>query len=212
MQDISVADDVVGAGGAYERDAHVFGDQRLKELAPGPAARAGILVGEVEDLHAVLAVQPGDLGSQPARVAVAPPGPEAALAAVVAQVRAAPGELHDDGALAAPVAVARVIYQFPTDAVSIEVADDWGWRGGERRAADAEGEARDGAEVAAGLHRGQEATRRFLALTAHDDVHVGFVAQDFAPVIGGMNAAVDDADGWQSPPHGGRYLGDDAVP
>ena len=66
-----------------------------------------VLVGEVDQLDAVLAVQPGDLRGELHGIAMPPAGPEAALAAVVAQMRTAARELHDHGALAAPVAVAR---------------------------------------------------------------------------------------------------------
>ena len=58
--------------------------------APGGFGGGGVFVGEVEELDAVLAVEPRDFGSEFLRVAVAPAPPEFALAAVVAEVGTAP--------------------------------------------------------------------------------------------------------------------------
>ncbi len=84
MRVIAIAYDVIGAGRTDERDGYVLSDHRFKEGEPRLAAGAGVLVGEVEDLDAVLLVQPGDLFSELHGIAVPPPRPEAALAAVVA--------------------------------------------------------------------------------------------------------------------------------
>lgn len=90
VEDVAVADDVVGAGGADEGDGEVVGDERFEEGAPGRFGGGGILVGEIEELHAVLAVEPGDFGGKFLRVAVTPAPPEFVLAAVVAEVGTAP--------------------------------------------------------------------------------------------------------------------------
>ena len=170
-----------------------------------------VLVGEVEDLDAVLAVQAGDLGGELLRVAMAPARPEAALAAVVAQMRAAARELHDDRALAAPIAVARVVDQLPADAVSVEIADD-----GRRRRRDglpfvAKRDARNGAQRFARVQRPRQLRDRRLALAAHDDVDLRLGRQHLAPVIGREDAAVDDPDRRQRRPEQARQLGDDRM-
>ena len=75
--------------------------------APGRLVDGRVLVREIEQLHAVRAVQPGDFFGELERIAMPPARPEPALAAVVALVRAAARELHHDRALAAVIAVAR---------------------------------------------------------------------------------------------------------
>jgi hypothetical protein len=62
MEDIGIADDVVGAGRADQGHRHLLGDQRFEERPPRLAAGARILVGEVEHLDAVLAVEPAISG------------------------------------------------------------------------------------------------------------------------------------------------------
>ena len=143
---------------------------------------------------AVLAVQPGDLLGELHRIAMAPARPEAALAAIVAQMRAAARELHDDGAQAAPIAVARVVDQLPADAVGVEVADH---RRGRRRArAAARRERRcpatspSGVPLASARH---QPPRGLLALAAHDRRRPAAPRRGLAPVIGREDAAIDDA-------------------
>ena len=101
----------------------ILGDQRLEEGAPGLLRNGRVLIREVDDLHAVLAMQPRELLGEADRVAMAPARPETALAAIVAQVRTAARELHDDRAQAAPIAVAGMVDQLPADPVGVEVAD-----------------------------------------------------------------------------------------
>jgi len=113
--------DVTGARGPDQGGAHTLGDQCFEERAPGGPRRRGVLVGEVEDFDAVVPVQAGDFSGELHRVAMSPTRPEASLPAVVALVRAAPGELHDDRAFAAPVAVPPVVDQLPPHAVLVEV-------------------------------------------------------------------------------------------
>jgi hypothetical protein len=152
------------------------------------------LVGEVDHLDAVLTVQPGDLGGELVRIAMAEARPEAALAAVVAGVRAAARELHHDGALAAPVAVTRVIDQLPADPESVEVGDHRGRRGADHHALVAERDPADCEQRAAVGQRAYEAGRRLLALAAHDHIDLRLLDQDLAPMIGREHAAVDDPD------------------
>ena len=129
-------------------------------------------------LHAVLAMQPRELLGEPHRVAMAPARPEAALAAVVAEVRTAARELHHDRAHAAPVAVARMVDQLPADAVGIEVADHRrraAWRAGRRASRNAM-PATAPRSVAVGERRHQ-APRGLLALAAHDRGHMRLLAR-----------------------------------
>ncbi len=126
VEDVAVANDVVGAGGTDEGDGEVVGDEGFEEGAPGGFGGGGVLVGEVEELDAVFAVEPGDFGGELFRVAVTPAPPEFALAAVIAEVGAAAGELDDHGAASAPVAVVFEVDELPADAVVVEALDDRG--------------------------------------------------------------------------------------
>src|SRR5262245_13110566 len=118
MEDVGVADDVVGAGRAHQRQLDVLSDQRREERPPGLARDRRILVGKVDHLDAVLAMQSSKLGSESFRIAMPPACPKSALATIIAEVRAAARELDDDRALPAPVAVASMVDQLPTDAIS----------------------------------------------------------------------------------------------
>ena len=65
MKDIGIAHDIPGAGGADERNVDLLSDQGLEEGVPRSPAGGGVLVGEVEDLDPVSAVEPGDLSGEP---------------------------------------------------------------------------------------------------------------------------------------------------
>src|SRR5205085_11180205 len=129
MEDVGVAHDVARARRADEDDVgHLFRDERLAERLPCLAMRRRILVGEVEDDDALLAMEARDLGGKLLRAAVAPLRPEAALSAVIAGVRTPARELDDDRALVSPIRVVAVIDELPADAIRIEVLDDGGRR------------------------------------------------------------------------------------
>ena len=88
--------------------------QLLQEALPHGPEGGGVFVGQGEEPDAVPVVQPGHLGGQADRVAVAPAAPEVVLAAVGAAVRTAARQLDDGGpaqpetAVAVPVAMRRV--------------------------------------------------------------------------------------------------------
>ena len=103
MQMFSIPHDVIRPRGADQRDLHILCDQRFEKALPGLLGRCRVLVGEIEYLNALLAMQPRDLGSELLGIAIAPLGPEAALAAIIAWMRTAARKLHDHCALAAPV-------------------------------------------------------------------------------------------------------------
>gem|GEM_PF-6687477 len=212
VQDIGITHDIVGPRRADEDQVDPLGDERVEEGAPGPLRDGWVLVGEVHDPDAVLPVQPRELAGEQHGVPVAPAGPEAALAAVVAEVRAAPRELHHHRAKAAPVAVASVTDEFPADPVGVEVADHRGRCGRPGQAVPAMGDAGDGSDVGVGSERGHQAAGRLLALAAHDRRDVRFRGQDLAPVVGRVDAAIDDG----HPRHPGRErrgdLGDHRMP
>jgi hypothetical protein len=212
MQDVRIAHDVVGARRGHQDEIDALGDQRLQERLPGLLRRGRVLVGEVDDLDAVLAVEARQLPGEAHRVAMPPACPEPALAAVGAQMRAAARELHHHGAQPAPVAVAGVIDQLPADAVGVEVGDD-GCRPRRVHALRVPpGDAGDGLEGVAVLDGGHQAPRRLLALAAHDRRHVGFLGEDLAPVIGREHAPVDDAHAGQRRRDAARDLGDHRMP
>ena len=211
VQDVPVPDDVPCAGRAHERHGDVLGDERLAELAPDPTGRGRVLVGEVEDRDPVLAVQAGDLGGELVRITMPPPGPEAALPAVVARVRAATRQLDDDSTPPAPVAVVGVIDELPADAVPVQIGDDR--CGGSRvgGAVDPVGDTGDRLEREAARQRVEQGPRCLLAFATDDDVDLRLLGEDLAPVIRRKHASVDDADRRPASPHCARDLRDDRV-
>src|SRR4051794_37462244 len=86
------------------------------------------------------AMKPGDFLRELDGIAVAPAGPESALAAVIAVVRTSAGELHDDGAHAAVVAIVAMIDQFPADAIRVKIFDHRGGPGFDDPAGAAKGD------------------------------------------------------------------------
>src|SRR6516162_8152655 len=108
----------------------------------------------------MLAVQARKLRGEFHGIAMAPAGPEPALATVIAEMRTAAGELHDHRALAAPVAVAGVIDQLPSDAVGVEIADDRCRRRRGRNAVATIGDAGNARERPVAFERGDELRRR----------------------------------------------------
>jgi len=103
------------------------GDQRFEEREPGFAVCGGIFIGEVDEFDALLAMEAGEFSGKFDGVAMTPLPPKAVLAAVVAMMRAAARELDDDGAAFAIVSVATMIDEFPTDAIGVEIGNDWRW-------------------------------------------------------------------------------------
>lgn len=191
-QEVGIADDVIGAGGADDGHLDLFGDQRLKKRLPGAPGGGGVSIGEVDEFDALLAHQPGDFARQPDRIAVAPAGPESALPAIGAKMRATARELHDHGAFAAPVAVSGKVDQLPPDPVGVEVADHRRGRGGMGLAVLAKGEAGNGGKVDPGLKCAHQRGHGFLPLAAQDHVDVGGAGQDLVPVTSRVDAAMDD--------------------
>ena len=181
MQDVGITHDVAGAGRAHQQYGHVFGNQRLQKNLPHAPGAGGQLIGKVDQLHAVLAVEAGDFLGKLHRVAVAPLGPEAALAAVAAKMRAAARELHDHGPLAAPVGVVGVIDQLPAHAVVVQPGDHWRISRGNGRARLPPGNAGNLLQITAINQRLHQRQRSLLAFAAHDEVNRCAVAQDLVP-------------------------------
>lgn len=194
-EEVGIADDVIGAGGADQSEGDVFGDEGFEEGFPGVAIGGGVFVGEVDDIDSVLAVEPGEFPGEAGRVTVAPSGPEAALAAVAAVVGATAGELDHDSAFVAPVGVLGEVEQFPADPVVIEMVDGRGGRGGDGVAGGvAESDALDlvqGCVQGPGL---DELGCGDFPFASDDHVDLGFLLKDVFPVVGGEDPAVDDAD------------------
>ena len=90
MQDVGVAHDVAGARRADDADRHVLGNHGLAESAPGRLVDGRVLVREIDEFHAMNAVQPRDLCGKFLRVAMPPARPEPALPAIIAMMRTAP--------------------------------------------------------------------------------------------------------------------------
>src|SRR5689334_4072318 len=101
-------------------------------------------------------MQPGDFLCELDRIAMAPAGPEAALSAVIAVVRASARELHDDGAHSAVVAIIGVVDQFPPNAIGVEIFDHRGGARFDDASPLAEGDAIDRAEMVALFDRAHE--------------------------------------------------------
>ena len=92
VQDVGVADDIIGAGGADDGNDNVFRDQRLLKRLPRAAGGGWIFIGKVDQFHAMGPHQPSDFDGKFDRVAMTPLGSEPALAAIGAKMRAAPRE------------------------------------------------------------------------------------------------------------------------
>ena len=143
---------------------------------------------------------------------MAPPRPEAALPAIIAQVGAAAAELDHDGAFPTPITIAAVIDQFPPDAIGIQVRD---YRGGWGRKRCARLVARsDAAHFGQGaplIPRSNDVPYRLLSFALDDHIDPGFGGQDFAPVIRRMNAAISNSYFGKAPAHALRHLADDRL-
>jgi len=192
MQIVGVAHDVVGTCRTDEDDVDFFGDQRLEERDPGAPGDGRVLIGKIEDLDAVLAIEACDLGGKADRITVPPSGPEAALAAVVAKVRAASRELNDDGAKPAPVAVVGVVDQFPADAIGVEIGDDGCSARCNGLSIAAQRDTVDAVEWTAAAERRHHLAGRRLAFAAHDGGNVGLAVEDLPPEVGRIDATIDD--------------------
>src|SRR5271168_4738943 len=105
-------------------------------------------------------------------IPVTPARPEAALSAVIAKVRATAGKLNYDGAQTAPIAVASVVDEFPTDPVGVEVADHRRRSGRARTVGVAIGDARHVFEAFAVPERGHQTQPGCFAFAAHDRSHM----------------------------------------
>jgi hypothetical protein len=183
----------------------------LEEFAPRLLRDGRILVGEIEQSHAVLAVEARDLLGEAHGIAVAPAGPEAALAAIGAEMRAPARELNDHAAQPAPIGIARMVDQLPADAIGVEIADHRCRARRPRHAGVAIGDARNRIERLAPFERRDEPPRSFFALAAHDGDDVGFRVEDLPPMIRGKHAAIDDADAGQRLCDVARNLCDDRM-
>src|SRR5438552_3511530 len=59
------------------------------------------------------------------RITMPPGPPKTVLAAIVTMVRAPPRELHHDSAPFSVIRIPTVIDQLPSDAIGIEIGNDW---------------------------------------------------------------------------------------
>ena len=164
----------------------------MQERFPGPARRGGVLVGQIHQFHPLFAHQPGDLGGEFHRVAVAPAGPEPALAAKGAQMRAAARELQNHRPLAAPIGIVGEVDQLPADAQRVQVFQHRRRGGGVGLALTAKGNARNCGQIGASRQRVHQVLRRHLALAPHDHIHGGAFGQNLGPMIAGIGPAIDD--------------------
>ncbi|MNN22770.1 hypothetical protein D3C81_1361460 [compost metagenome] len=192
MQDVCITHDVTGAGGADQAERYVFGDQRFEERLPCLARPGRQFVGEIDQLHAVLAMQARQFLREQYRIAMAPACPESALPAVAAQVRAAARELHHHRLASAPIGVAVVVNQFPTDAVGIEVNHHLRIAGAGGHTVDTQCDACNGAQVVTRCVHLHQLPGGVLALATDDAVNGRNITQHVPPVIGGEHAAIDD--------------------
>jgi len=100
-----VADDVCGANGGEKFYGEFAAGEFLEEGVPDGEEGGGVFVGEGDEADAAVGGEPFDFVDEGDGIAVAPFHPEAALAAIGAGVRAAAGELDDDGAAEAEAVV-----------------------------------------------------------------------------------------------------------
>src|SRR6476469_7267754 len=97
MEDVGVANDVVGPCRSDQDEVDVFCDQGLQKREPNFLRNGRIFVGEIDHLDAMLAVEARQFLCEQDGIAMAPSRPEAALSAIVAEVRATARELDYHG-------------------------------------------------------------------------------------------------------------------
>ena len=126
-------------------------------------------------------------------------------------MRAPPGELNADRPPPSPIVVAPGLNQLPTDAVGIKVVNH---RCGSRAAKStilAEGNARNLCKTASGGKASEHASARLFTFAPDDDVKLRFLRQDLAPMIGWVDAAIDQDGVRQSRAQPPAHSGNDRV-
>src|SRR5262245_51465869 len=156
-------------------------------------------------------MQPGDFPGETDWIAVAPACPEAALPAIIAQVRAAARELHDDRPPAAVVTVATGIDQLPADATGVQVLDHAGGTGLNDPPVAAKRDSIHVRQVAILLQQCNQAPCSLFTLAPNDDVDLPFAIQDFTKVIRWKDSAVDNGRVRQLTTNPPGELGDDRM-
>src|SRR5512143_2381331 len=102
----------------------MFSNQSLQKRAPSMLGCSRILVGEVDHFNSVCPIEPGQLGGEFLWIPVSPACPECVLATIIAVMRTTTRELHYHGPPIAPITVTVEIDQFPTNTISVEIADE----------------------------------------------------------------------------------------
>src|ERR1035437_2014105 len=228
VQDIRIADDIARSRRTDQDEWDLLSDERLQEGLPGSAGGGGILIGKVDNLHPVLAVQACEFGRELHWVAVPPRPPKIALTAVAAMMRTATGELHYHGATVSPIAVTGVVDQFPANPIGIQIPDHCG-RGSSQNRTDRKGRFSgqspggwDGARAEYDpwhlfqgllLFKGcHETDHGFLTFTSDNEVEPGLLLHNLKPMVGWVHATIDDPRLRHGGPHGSGDLSHTRVP
>ncbi len=171
-----------------------------------------VFVRKIYQLYSVRTMKPRDLAGKLLGIPVTPARPEAALSTVVAEVRTAARELHDDDSLTAIVAVALVVDELPAHSIGVEIIDHPRGRGfGDYPIATKRNAAHSVKLVCARLDRGHQPRDGCLSLSADDHIDLWLFGEHLAVVIGRIYAAIDDRDSRQLSSTARCQLRDDRV-
>ena len=217
VKDIRIPDDVACPRRADKDERDILGDERFEKGLPSRAGRSRILVGEIDYLYALLAMQAREVGGKLYRIAVPPCSPKIALTAVVAMMGAATGKLHHYGAAVSPIGISAMVDQFPSHPISIQIGDHrrrWGrpdllagnqsclfrspWSRDSARAKHNPGHPFQGLLP---FESAYEPDRCLLPFPPHNEIDPGFLLHDLGPMEGGEYAAINDPCVWKRSPH-----------
>ena len=127
-------------------------------------------------------------------------------------MRATAGKLHHNGALAAPIAVAAMVDQLPSDTILVEISDDRCSPGRNSSAGAAKGQTAHLIERRVVGKCTQQTASGLLTFPAHDNIEPGLLLQQITPEIGRMYAAIHDGGIWQAGTYRACHAGDDRLP
>ncbi len=120
-------------------------------------------------------------------------------------MRASSGKLDHDRALATPIAVARMIDEFTTYAIGVQIGDHGRCLGSDRHPILAIGDTGNLLQRFVSRNCLHQAAARLFTFSPHNRVDMRFLRENFAPEIGRVNAAINYGGLGQCQRNGGRH-------
>jgi hypothetical protein len=192
VENVAIADNVSGPGGTHQQERNILCDQRFEKRLPRCGRSGRKFIGEIDQLHPVLPVQPSQLPGETHRIPMPPLRPESTLTAVAALIRATPRKLHHHRALAAPVRIIPVIDQLPSHAEFIEIANHGRLCRSDHASLTSVRDSLLASEVASARDGFHQSNRGAFPLAADDEVNRRAFRQNLPPAIGRIHTAIDD--------------------